>query len=123
MKKTLTAIAVIAAFGLAMPTATWAQEVIGQNGQAVDGQGAGGQQQNKFVPDGFPNTGAITPFIPKTSARINDACNVAAYLQPAYCADFNKAPPRLLRNSSVTSETSSDNSVTLDTSPATSPGY
>ena len=123
MKKTLTAIAVIAAFGLAMPTAAWAQEVVGKNGQAVDGQGAGGQQANRYVPDGFPNTGVITPFIPTSSARINDACKVAAYLQPAYCADFNKAPPRLLRNSGPAIESSSDSSVTLETSPATSPGY
>jgi hypothetical protein len=105
MKKTLSAIAVIAALGLAMPTAAWAQETVGKNGQAVDGQGAGGQVQNSFVPDGFPNT-SLETLIPTTPARINNPCAVPPYLQPAYCADF-RTTPRLLRESAPTVESSS----------------
>jgi hypothetical protein len=95
MKNAISAVAVIAALSLAMPVSAWAQETIGsQTGQPVDGQGGGGQEANKLVPDGFPNSDILL-LIPKTPARINAACDVRVEFRPAWCSDFDRAPRTL----------------------------
>jgi hypothetical protein len=77
--KTKTLLALAAAVSMSLSGAAFAQEFVGKNGQALDGNGAGGQYQNRLVPDGYPNADVTNLLINRghDSLRRNDyACDV-----------------------------------------------
>ena len=77
--KTKTIMALVAAASMALSGAAFAQEFTGKNGQALDGNGAGGQYQNRLVPDGYPNadvTNLLTSRGHYSISRTDNACDL-----------------------------------------------